>query len=84
MVNTREFALLLRFCPRRLKGNGQNRKNGLLVSDIYAGLDEILSNESLYSSIKENAFLDERYLIENTKPELLKILDREYTEEVFT
>ena len=61
----------------------ENRKNGLLASDIYAGLDEILSDENLYHSIKENAFLDERYLIENAKPELLKILDREYTEEVF-
>ena len=61
----------------------ENKKNGLLVSDIYTGLDEILSDENLYHSIKKNACLDERYLIENTKPELLKILDREYTEEVF-
>ena len=63
-------------------------KNGLLTDigfmDIYSKLDNILSDEKLYSAIKKNTFLDEKYLIENAKPELLKILDKEYTEEFVT
>ena len=66
----------------------QNGINGFLTAlnpnDIYAKLDRILSDESLYQSLKANAFLDEKYLIENVRPKLLKILDKEYTEEVFT
>lgn len=66
----------------------QNGINGFLTAlsadDIYAKLDRILSNESLYISLKKNTFLDDKYLIENVRPKLLKILDKEYTEEVFT
>ena len=62
----------------------QNRKNGLLTNNIYAGLDEMLSDKKLYNFLRENTFLDEKYLIENAKPVLLKILDKDYTEEVFT
>ena len=51
---------------------------------FFSGLDMILSDEKLYISLKENAFLDERYLIENARPALLRILDKEYTEEVVT
>lgn len=63
-------------------------KNGLLTHidymDIYSKLDEILSDTKLYSYIKKNTFLDEKYLIKNAEPELLKILDKEYTEEFVT
>ncbi len=66
----------------------ENQKNGLLTGmsaeDIFSGLDMILSDEKLYISLKENAFLDQRYLIENARPALLRILDKEYTEEVVT
>ena len=66
----------------------ENGINGFLTDlssdDIYAKLDMMLSDESLYDSLKENTFLDEKYLIENVRPKLLKILDKEYTEEVFT
>ena len=65
-----------------------NGKNGLLAecdfTDIYSKLDEILSGTKLYSYIKKNTFLDEKYLIKNAEPELLKILDKEYTEEFVT
>ena len=41
-------------------------------------LHTILGNEALFRRMKANAFLQERYLIENVQPTLLKILDRSY------
>lgn len=64
-----------------------DRKNGLLVEigelPMYRGLDELISDRALYTAIKNNVFLDERYLIDSAEPALLKILDKEYSEEVF-
>lgn len=75
----------------KIKGHADlitDRKNGLLTecdfTDIYVKLNEMLLNESLYIFLKENTFLDERYLIENARPALLRILDKEYTEEFVT
>ena len=65
----------------------ENGINGFLTDmsaeDICAKLDFILSDENLYYSLRSNTFLDEKYLIENVRPKLLKILDKEYTEEIF-
>ena len=42
-------------------------------------LHHILDSEVLFQTMKTNAFLDERYLIQNVQPTLLKILDRNYS-----
>lgn len=62
-----------------------NGENGLLfdennINDIAEKLDAVLSDSALYDHLRASAALDERYLIENAKPELLKILDKEYQE----
>lgn len=65
----------------------QDEVNGLLTKcdsqDIVTKLDYVLSDSRLYHSLKENAFLDEKYLIQNAKPSLLKILDKDYREEIY-
>ena len=59
-------------------------QNGILfqtesVDDMVHKTDLILSDKSLFTYIKENTHLEERYLIQNTAPTLLKILDRNYS-----
>ena len=58
-------------------------ENGLLfqknsVEDMVRKIDSILSDKSLFTYIKNNTQLEQRYLIQNTAPPLLKILDRNY------
>lgn len=48
------------------------------ISSVYECISKILSDEKLYNEMKKTAFLDERFLIENVKPVLLGILDRDY------
>ncbi len=60
----------------------RNGENGLLTDHLLQSLDRILSDSALYEKLKANAFLDEKYLLKNAQPALLKILDREYREEI--
>ena len=55
----------------------QNGYNGLLSEDITAALEEILSDRERYRTLKEHAFLEEKYLLEQAKPALLTIWDGE-------
>lgn len=59
-------------------------QNGLLfrsdsIEDMVQKTDLILSDKSLFTYIKSNARLEERYLIQNAAPQLLKILDKNYS-----
>ena len=46
--------------------------------DMFLKINEVLSDEALYGRLKSNASLDEKYLLDNVRPTLLAILDRDY------
>lgn len=48
------------------------------VGDICSKIDGILSDGEVYEKLKTCARLDEKYLVENVRPTLLKILDRNF------
>ncbi len=48
------------------------------ISSVCECISRVLSDEKLYNKMKNTAFLDERYFIENTEPALLGILDKDY------
>lgn len=63
----------------------QNNKNGFLfekdnASELVKIADKVISNNELYTYIKSNTYLPQEYFIENAKPELLKILDKNYVD----
>lgn len=65
-----------------------DRKNGLLfkkdnVDDMVQKIDELFSDESLFTYICSNARLEQKYMLQNAEPQLLKILDKNYRYTVF-
>lgn len=59
-------------------------QNGLLfqknsIDAMVQKTDLILSDKSLFTYIKDNTQLEQRYLIQNAEPQLLKILDVNYS-----
>ncbi len=63
----------------------KNNENGFLfekddISELVRVIDGLISNKELYKYIKSNTYLQDKYLLENAKPQLLKILDRNFTE----
>lgn len=62
----------------------RNGKNGILYENgsilgLTEGIERLISDKSMYQYIKSNTYLPKEYLIENVKPQLLKILDKNYT-----
>lgn len=59
----------------------QHKQNGLLfeknnLSELVKNMDIMISDKELYEHIKSNTYLSEEYMVENAKPQLLKILDK--------
>ncbi len=73
----------------RIKGHTDllaEKSCGILFEPTAASAAEalhaVLSDEKRFQTMKTSAFLDERYLIEQVQPTLLRILDKDYQEAV--
>lgn len=58
-------------------------ENGVLfekdnISEFTRKADNLISDRKFYEYIKSNTYLPDRYLLENAKPQVLKILDKNY------